>query len=89
VDGIAYMFTPDWSAITKPDVWVAAYGQVFFSLSIAFAIMLSYSSFLPKEEDVVNTAFLTACTNHGFEIFAGIGIFSIIGYRTKKTKSMR
>ena len=80
IDGIAYMFTPDWSAITKSDVWVAAYGQVFFSLSIAFAIMLSYSSFLPKEEDVVNTAFLTACTNHGFEIFAGIGIFSIIGY---------
>lgn len=80
VDGIAYMFTPDWSAIRKSDVWVAAYGQVFFSLSIAFAIMLSYSSFLPKEEDVVNTAFFTACTNHGFEIFAGIGIFSIIGY---------
>lgn len=80
VDGIAYMFTPDWEAIAKPDVWVAAYGQVFFSLSIAFGIMLSYSSYLPKEEDVVNTAFFTACTNHGFEIFAGIGIFSIIGY---------
>ena len=80
IDGIAYMFTPEWSAIAKPDVWVAAYGQVFFSLSIAFGIMLSYSSFLPKEEDVVNTAFFTACTNHGFEIFAGIGIFSIIGY---------
>ena len=78
--GIAYMFTPDWSAIAKPAVWVAAYGQVFFSLSIAFAIMISYSSYLPKEEDVVNTAFLTACTNHGFEIFAGIGIFSIMGY---------
>ena len=79
-EGIAYMFTPDWSAIAKPAVWVAAYGQVFFSLSIAFAIMISYSSYLPKEEDVVNTAFLTACTNHGFEIFAGIGIFSIMGY---------
>lgn len=80
IDGIAYMFTPEWSAIAKPDVWVAAYGQVFFSLSIAFGIMISYSSFLPKEEDVVNTAIFTACTNHGFEIFAGIGIFSIIGY---------
>jgi len=80
VDGLAYMFTPDWAAIKEPSVWVAAYGQVFFSLSIAFAIMISYSSFLPKEEDVVNTAFLTACTNHGFEVFAGIGIFSIMGY---------
>ena len=80
MDGIAYMFTPDWSAIGHADVWVAAYGQVFFSLSIAFAIMLAYSSYLPKDEDVVNTAFLTACCNHGFEIFAGIGIFSIVGY---------
>ena len=80
IDGLAYMFTPDWSAIAQPQVWVAAYGQVFFSLSIAFAIMISYSSYLPKETDVVNTACLTACTNHGFEIFAGIGIFSIIGY---------
>lgn len=80
VDGLAYMFTPDWSKIASADVWVAAYGQVFFSLSIAFAIMISYSSYLPEKEDVVNTAFLTACTNHGFEIFAGIGIFAIIGY---------
>ena len=80
IDGLAYMFTPDWKAIATPSVWVAAYGQVFFSLSIAFAIMISYSSFLPEDEDVVNTAFLTACCNHGFEIFAGIGIFSIIGY---------
>lgn len=80
IDGLSYMFTPDWSKIAIPGVWVAAYGQVFFSLSIAFAIMISYASYLPKKEDVVNTAFLTACTNHGFEIFAGIGIFSIIGY---------
>ncbi len=80
IDGLEYMFHPDWSAIAKTDVWVAAYGQVFFSLSIAFAIMISYASFLPKDEDVVNTAFLTACCNHGFEIFAGIAIFSILGY---------
>lgn len=80
IDGLAYMFTPEWEAIAQPSVWVAAYGQVFFSLSVAFAIMISYASFLPKDEDVVNTAFLTACCNHGYEIFAGIGIFSIIGY---------
>lgn len=80
VDGLAYMFTPDWTALAKPGVWVAAYGQVFFSLSICFAIMIGYSSYLPKKTDVVNTAFITATTNHGFEIFAGIGVFSIMGY---------
>ena len=80
VDGLEYMFKPDWSALKTPGVWVAAYGQIFFSLSIAFAIMVSYSSYLPKETDVVNSAFITATANHGFEIFAAIGVFSIVGY---------
>jgi len=80
IDGLEYMFKPDWSALTKADVWVAAYGQIFFSLSIGFAIMISYSSYLPKKTDVVNSAFITATANHGFEIFAAIGVFSIVGY---------
>lgn len=80
VDGLEYMFKPDWEALKTPGVWVAAYGQIFFSLSIAFAIMVAYSSYLPKETDVVNSAFITATANHGFEIFAAIGVFSIVGY---------
>ena len=80
VDGLNYLFSPNWDRIFDSSVWVAAYGQVFFSLSIAFAIMIAYSSYLPKETDVVNSAFITATANHGFELFAGIGVFSILGY---------
>ncbi len=80
IDGINYLFEPKWDRITDSSVWVAAYGQVFFSLSIAFAIMIAYSSYLPKDTDVVNSAFITATANHGFELFAGIGVFSILGY---------
>lgn len=80
VDGINYLFEPKWDRITDSSVWVAAYGQVFFSLSIAFAIMIAYSSYLPKDTDVVNSALITATANHGFELFAGIGVFSILGY---------
>ena len=80
VDGLEYMFKPDWTALKDPGVWVAAYGQIFYSLSIGFAIMLAYSSYLPRETDVVNSAFITATANHGFEIFAGIGVFSIMGF---------
>lgn len=79
-EGLEYMFKPDWSLITKPTVWIAAYGQVFYSLSICFAIMIAYSSYLPRETDVVNSAFITATANHGFELFAGIGVFSIVGF---------
>lgn len=79
-DGLEYLFRPDWSALKDPSVWVAAYGQIFYSLSIGFAIMLAYSSYLPKETDVVNSAFITATANHGYEVFAGIGVFSIMGF---------
>ncbi|MGI6721613.1 MAG: sodium-dependent transporter [Anaerovoracaceae bacterium] len=78
--GLQYMFKPRWSSLHDPHVWVAAYGQIFYSLSIAFGIMISYASYLPKKTDVVNSAFITATANHGFEIFAGIGVFSIIGF---------
>ena len=80
VDGLNYLFTPNWDRIFDSSVWVAAYGQVFFSLSIAFAIMIAYSSYLPKDTDVVNSAFITATANHGYELLAGIAVFSILGY---------
>lgn len=80
LDGLNYMFTPQWDKLFDPTIWVAAYGQIFFSLSIAFGIMISYSSYLPEKTDIVNSAFITACSNHGFELFAGIAIFSMLGF---------
>jgi len=44
------LFTPDFSKIFDGSAWVDAYGQVFFSLSVAFAIMITYSSYLPKTQ---------------------------------------
>ncbi|MDD2212745.1 MAG: sodium-dependent transporter [Clostridia bacterium] len=80
LDGLNYLFTPNWEMIRQPQVWVAAYSQIFFSLSIGFAIMIAYSSYLPEKTDLVNSAFITAFTNHGFEIFAALGVFSVLGY---------
>lgn len=47
--GLNAFFEPDWSQIMNGSVWVAAYGQIFFSLSIAFGIMVAYASYLPKK----------------------------------------
>lgn len=80
IDGLQALFTPDFSKIWEPDVWVAAYGQIFFSLSIAFAIMITYSSYLPKKSDLTNNAFITGFGNSSFEILAGIGVFGILGF---------
>ncbi|MBY6036730.1 sodium-dependent transporter [Fictibacillus nanhaiensis] len=78
--GLNTFFTPNWSAIGDGKVWVAAYGQIFFSLSIAFAIMITYSSYLPKKSDINNNAFITGFANSGFELLAGIGVFAALGF---------
>lgn len=80
VDGLNYFFTPDFSALTNPKVWLAAYTQIFYTLSIAFGIMLTYSSYLPKESDIVNNAFLTGFGNCSFSLITGIGVFAILGH---------
>lgn len=78
--GLNKLFTPDWSKVLEPKVWIAAYGQVFFSLSLAMGIMVTYSSYLPKKTDINNSAFMTAFANCGFEFLSAIGVFGILGY---------
>ncbi|CQR46553.1 Sodium:neurotransmitter symporter family protein [Paraliobacillus sp. PM-2] len=85
LDGLEAFFAPDWSTIWDGSVWVAAYGQIFFSLSIAFAIMITYSSYLPKKSDITNNAFITGLANSSFELLAGIGIFAALGFMASQT----
>jgi neurotransmitter:Na+ symporter, NSS family len=80
VQGLDAFFKPEWSKIGDPKVWVAAYSQIFFSLSIGFAIMITYSSYLPKKTELTNSAFITGFANSGFELLAGIGVFSALGF---------
>jgi NSS family neurotransmitter:Na+ symporter len=78
--GLELLFKPDFSRIMDAGVWVAAYGQIFFSLSIAFGIMICYSSYLPEKSDIVNNAFITGFVNCGFSLLSGITVFGIIGF---------
>ncbi|MDF2547623.1 MAG: sodium:neurotransmitter symporter [Anaerosolibacter sp.] len=78
--GLNKLFTPDWSKVMDPKVWIAAYGQVFFSLSLAMGVMMTYSSYLPEKTDINNTAFMTAFANSGFEFLSAIGVFGILGF---------
>lgn len=78
--GLNFMFEPDFSRIFDFKVWTAAYGQIFFDLSIAFAIMITYSSYLPKKSDITSNAFTTCLTNCGFSLLAGIAVFSVLGH---------
>ncbi|MDE0573284.1 sodium-dependent transporter [Demequina sp. B12] len=79
-DGLNALFTPDFTALTDPGVWVAAYGQIFFSLSIAYGIMITYASYRKRRANVTSPALVVAFGNSSFELLAGIGVFSTIGF---------
>src|SRR5690625_145599 len=85
LSGLEAFFKPDFSEIMSGSVWVAAYGQIFFSLSIAFAIMITYSSYLPRKSDLTNNAFIVGFGNSSFELLAGIGVFGILGFMASQS----
>lgn len=78
--GLDALFTPNWEALLDPGVWIAAYGQIFFSLSIGFGIMITYSSYLKKRTNLTASGMVVGFSNSGFEILAGIGVFSALGF---------
>ena len=80
--GYTQIFTPDWNALLNLDVWLAAFGQIVFSLSLGMAIAMTYASYLPEGSKLVDNAVMVAFSNSGFEVFNSIGIFSILGFMT-------
>ena len=59
-EGYRFLFSPDWSALRQPMVWVWAVGQAFFSLSIIGSGMITYGSYLDEKASVVRLAVRTA-----------------------------
>ncbi|PCE16294.1 transporter [Microbacterium sp. SZ1] len=80
MDGLNAFFTPNWEALADPGVWASAYGHIFFSLSVAFGIMVTYSSYLKRKTDLTGSGLVVAFANSGFEILAGIGVFAALGF---------
>ena len=80
VDGLNAFFTPNWEAMANYKVWLAAFGHIFFSLSVGFGIMLTYSSYLKRKTNLTGSGLVVALANSSFEILAGIGIFAALGF---------
>ena len=82
--GLNTLFTPDFSKILNPNIWVAAYAQVFFSTTLAVGVMIAYGSYIPDDWDIVNSSFMTVFSNASFDIIAGVTVFSTLGHLVTK-----
>lgn len=78
--GLDALFTPQWSALGDPTVWIAAFGQIFFSLSVAFGIMITYASYRKRKANLTGSGLVVAFANSSFEILAGVGVFATLGF---------
>lgn len=78
--GIDTLLTPDWSMLLNVNIWLAAFAQIIFSLSMGQAIALTYASYLPENSKLTDNVLIVVASNSGFEICTAFGVFSILGY---------
>ncbi len=69
--GLGFVWNPRPEALLDPAVWLAAAGQVFFTLSIGWGIVHTYTSYLGPDEDVALTGLSTASLNEFAEVVLG------------------
>jgi len=86
-DAIRHFYLkPQWEKINlfaNPEarkVWIAAFGQIFFTLSLGFGIMITYASYLPRRTDIVGNALWTSLINCLYSFIAGFAVFGIVGF---------
>ncbi|MBP7146705.1 MAG: sodium-dependent transporter [Acidobacteria bacterium] len=70
-DGLNFLYTPDLSRLADPDVWMAAAGQIFFTLGIGFGCLECYASYLGENEDVALNSATAASLNEVVEVIFG------------------
>ncbi len=69
--GLGYMWNPMIEYLKKGKTWIAAAGQIFFTLSLGIGVLQSYASYLKEKEDIVVAGLATASTNEFAEVILG------------------
>ena len=70
-NGLGFMWNPDYSKLGSFQTWLAAAGQIFFSLSVGFGVIVNYASYLKPKSDVVLSGLTSNATNELFEVGFG------------------
>jgi len=71
LNGLGFLWNPDFAALKQAKVWLAAAGQMFFTLSVGIGVILTYASYLKKADDVVLSGLSAASTNEFAEVILG------------------
>lgn len=73
-NGLGYLWNPDFSQLKSAKVWLAATGQIFFTLSVGIGVILTYASYLKKGDDVTLSGLTAVSMNEIAEVVLGASI---------------
>ena len=71
LNGLGYLWNPDWSALGRSRVWLAAAGQILFTLSVGIGAIVTYASYLKRDDDVALSSLTAVGTNEFAEVILG------------------
>lgn len=77
-EGVGFLFLPDWSALSRPGLYVAALGQAFFSLGVGMAVFIAYGSYISNRTNIPAAAAAIAIGDTVFAMVAGLAIFPAV-----------
>ncbi len=69
--GLAFIWNPNFKMLGNPKVWLAAAGQIFFTLSVGMGTIQAYASYLKPKDDIALSGLSTAATNEFVEVIMG------------------
>jgi len=77
--GLDFIWRPDLSGLANPTTWLAAAGQVFFTLSVGVGSIACYASYVGRDEDIALNAASAGWMNEVVEVVLGSSIMIPIG----------
>jgi NSS family neurotransmitter:Na+ symporter len=78
LDGVAYLFRPEWSQLKDPKIWIAALTQNAFDTGAGWGLFLTYAAYMKAEHGTVKNAFATGIGNNTVSLLSGIMIFGTV-----------
>lgn len=77
MDGVRFYLLPDFSLINGASVY-SALGQAFFSLSLGMGALITYGSYVGKNDNIISSAGLVSVTDTSVSFLAGLMIFPLV-----------
>jgi neurotransmitter:Na+ symporter, NSS family len=71
VNGLGFMWNPDLTKLSDYSTWLSAAGQIFFSLSVGFGVIINYASYVKPKEDIALSGVTASSINEFFEVCLG------------------